>query len=75
LSMDEQPADRRSPLRVATFPASALLPFYTAVVERVGERLGRAASVVTGTSFDQFAAGEIDAGFICGLPSRPPGVA
>jgi phosphonate transport system substrate-binding protein len=38
------------------------------VAEYVGERLGLPVELVDGTSFDQFAAGDVDAGFICGLP-------
>jgi phosphonate transport system substrate-binding protein len=66
--MGDYSPDRRSPLHIATFLAPALLPFYAAVSEQVGKRIGRAVSVVAGTSYHQFATGEIDAGFICGLP-------
>ena len=66
--MNEHAVSEPSPLCVASFLAPALLPFYTAVSAQVGKRVGRPVSVVVGESFDQFAAGDVDAGFICGLP-------
>lgn len=51
-------------IRFATYLAPALLPFYQAVVACVGDRLGRPTSLVVGTSFEQFAAGDVDAGFL-----------
>jgi phosphonate transport system substrate-binding protein len=56
------------PLRIATFLAPSIRPVYQAIADRIGRRLGRRAELVVGTSFAQFAAGEFDAGFICGLP-------
>jgi phosphonate transport system substrate-binding protein len=35
---------------------------------RIGRVFGSGAELVVGTSFDQFGNGEVDAGFICGLP-------
>ena len=55
-------------LRIATFLAPNMLPVYEFVVDAIGRELGSGAELVVGDSFDQFANGEIDAGFICGLP-------
>jgi phosphonate transport system substrate-binding protein len=55
-------------LRLATFLAPNIRPVYEAVAEYVGRALGLAVELVDGRSFEQFAAGEVDAGFICGLP-------
>jgi hypothetical protein len=51
-------------LRFATFLAPALLPLYEAVADHIGERLGLPVSLVEGSSLEQFAAGEVDAGFV-----------
>jgi phosphonate transport system substrate-binding protein len=52
---------------------------YRLVADYVGEKLGREAELTVGRSFDEFAAGEADVGFLCGLPyvelvrqPRPP---
>jgi hypothetical protein len=50
--MGEHSTYRLGPLRPATFLAPALLPFYEAVGEQVGKRLGRAVAVTVGTTFD-----------------------
>jgi phosphonate transport system substrate-binding protein len=55
-------------LRFATFLAPNMLPVYEFVADFIGRELGGGAELVVGESFDQFANGEIDAGFICGLP-------
>jgi phosphonate transport system substrate-binding protein len=55
-------------LRVATFLAPNMLPVYEFVVEALGRELGSGGELVVGSSFDQFGSGEIDAGFISGLP-------
>ena len=66
--------------RFATFLAPNMLPVYRFLAQRIGERLGRPVELVVGTSFDQFEAGEVDLGVICGLPyvwladRRPPPV-
>jgi phosphonate transport system substrate-binding protein len=49
-------------LTIATFLAPRLRPLYAAVAAAAG------AELVAGTSFDQLAAGEVDAAFLCGLP-------
>jgi phosphonate transport system substrate-binding protein len=55
-------------LRIATFLAPNMLPVYEFVADAIGREIGTGAELVVGASFDQFANGEIDAGFICGLP-------
>ncbi len=55
-------------LRVATFLAPNMLPVYEFVVDALGRALGSGGELVAGASFEQFSNGEIDAGFICGLP-------
>jgi phosphonate transport system substrate-binding protein len=55
-------------LRIATFLAPNMLPVYEFVVDALGRELGNGAELVIGESFNQFDNGEIDAGFICGLP-------
>jgi phosphonate transport system substrate-binding protein len=55
-------------LRIATFLAPNMLPVYEFVADAIGREIGTGADLVVGASFDQFANGEIDAGFICGLP-------
>ncbi|HKP52668.1 MAG TPA: PhnD/SsuA/transferrin family substrate-binding protein [Chloroflexia bacterium] len=56
------------PLRFATFLAPSILPVYHFIAEYVGQRLGYATELIVGENFAQFAEGEADIGFICGLP-------
>ena len=56
------------PIRFATFLAPNMYPVYQFIAAYVAEKLGCRTELVTGSSFDQFAAGQIDVGFICGLP-------
>jgi len=51
-------------LRFATYLAPSMWPVYEFIAGYVGDTLGRPATLVTGSSFDQFAAGEVDVGFI-----------
>ncbi len=55
-------------IRFATFLAPSVFDVYSAITSYVGRGLGVPAELVVGRSFDQFELGEIDAGFICGLP-------
>ena len=55
-------------LRVATFLAPSVLPVYQAVADYLGARLGIETALRVGRSFDEFERGEVDVGFICGLP-------
>src|SRR5262249_21773472 len=56
----------RRPLRIATFLAPDLFPFYADLVRRVGQRLGRATELFVGTAYEQMFT-DADAGFLCGL--------
>jgi phosphonate transport system substrate-binding protein len=55
-------------LRFATFLAPNMRPFYQFIADYVGRQLGLPSRLFTGHSFTQFAQGEADVGFICGLP-------
>jgi phosphonate transport system substrate-binding protein len=55
-------------LRFATFLAPSIFPVYQFVAEYVGQRLGCPTELAVGESFDEFAEGKADVGFICGLP-------
>jgi phosphonate transport system substrate-binding protein len=55
------------PLRVATFLAPNMLPVYKFITRRVARRLGLAAELVAGSSYDQLGR-EVDVAFVCGLP-------
>jgi phosphonate transport system substrate-binding protein len=55
-------------LRIATFLAPSMVPVYEFIVDALGRALNRDTELVVGASFDQFGNGDIDAGFICGLP-------
>ncbi len=55
-------------LRFATFLAPNMLPVYQFIAAYVGQMLGQKTELIVGSSFDQFAAGQADVGFICGLP-------
>lgn len=57
-----------SPLRFATFLAPSMFPIYQFIAAYVGEKLNCPTELTVGDSFDQFAAGQLEAGFICGLP-------
>ena len=69
----------RDRIRFASFLAPNMFGVYQFVADYVGEKLGRQAELMVGHSFDQFADGEADIGFLCGLPyvelarqPRPP---
>ncbi|MBE7553259.1 MAG: PhnD/SsuA/transferrin family substrate-binding protein [Anaerolineales bacterium] len=55
-------------IRFATFLAPNMRPVYQFIADYVGQSLGCSTKLAVGASFDQFAAGESDIGFICGLP-------
>ena len=56
------------PLVFATYLAPRLLPVYEVIVAAVGERLGIPVRLEVGRSFNQLQTGEVDVGFLCGLP-------
>ena len=51
-------------LRFATYLAPSMWRVYEFIAGYVGDALGRPATLVTGSSFGQFAEGEVDVGFI-----------
>jgi phosphate/phosphite/phosphonate ABC transporter binding protein len=55
-------------IRFATFLAPNMRPVYQCVAGYVGRRLGCQTQLIVGSSFEDFARGEVDVGFICGLP-------
>ncbi|MCK6630116.1 MAG: PhnD/SsuA/transferrin family substrate-binding protein [Anaerolineae bacterium] len=57
-----------SPFRFATFLAPSMFPIYQFIAAYAGEKLDCPTELTAGNSFDQFAAGRFEAGFICGLP-------
>lgn len=59
---------RGNPIRFATFLAPSIFSTYRFIAEYVGQKLGVQTELVVGKSFAEFADGEADVGFICGLP-------
>jgi phosphonate transport system substrate-binding protein len=57
-----------STIRFATFLAPHLYCTYEHIVHYVGERVGYPTELTVGQSIRDFAAGKVDAGFLCGLP-------
>lgn len=56
------------PIRLATFLSPAARIAYRGAADYLEAMLGIPVVLVDGTSFQQFADGTVDAGFICGLP-------
>ena len=54
-------------LQVATFLSSALYDTYAHITHYLGEHLGIPTTLYVGQSLDEFATGEADIGFLCGL--------
>jgi phosphonate transport system substrate-binding protein len=66
-------------IRFASFLAPNMFSVYRFVADYVGEKLGQQTELTVGHSFDEFAVGKADIGFLCGLPyvelvrrPRPP---
>ena len=55
-------------IRFATFLAPQLYRTYDHIARYVGGKVGCPADLTVGRSFEDFEAGRVDAGFICGLP-------
>lgn len=55
-------------IRFATFLAPNMFPVYQFISDYVGKQLDCPTELTVGSSFDQFAAGQAEVGFICGLP-------
>jgi len=51
-------------LRFATYLAPSIEPVYRFVAAETGRRLSVETELIVGRSFDQFAAGEVDVGFL-----------
>src|SRR5215210_1749342 len=75
----DPPEATQDRVRFASFLAPNMFGVYRFVADYVGEKLGRQAELTVGRSFDEFAGGEADIGFLCGLPyvelarqPRPP---
>jgi phosphonate transport system substrate-binding protein len=69
----------RDLIRFASFLAPNMFGVYRFVADYVGQQLDRPSELTVGHSFDQFADGGADIGFLCGLPyvelarqPRPP---
>jgi phosphonate transport system substrate-binding protein len=57
-----------STIRFATFLAAHLYHTYEHIARYVGEKVGLPTSLSVGQSLEDFAAGKVDVGFLCGLP-------
>jgi ABC-type phosphate/phosphonate transport system substrate-binding protein len=55
-------------LRFATYLAPILYDTYRAIADYIGAQLGIATTLVAGQSLHEFAKGQVDIGFTCGLP-------
>jgi phosphonate transport system substrate-binding protein len=55
-------------IRFATFLASIMYGTYEYIARYVGEKVGYASILNVGQTFEEFAEGLVDVGFICGLP-------
>jgi phosphonate transport system substrate-binding protein len=55
-------------IRFASFLAPNMIGVYRFVADYVGEKLGHQTELTVGRAFDEFAGGEADVGFLCGLP-------
>jgi len=61
-------SDNTTPIRFATFLSPIMYSTYAHIASYVGERVGRQTTLKVGQSFDEFAEGQVDVAFICGLP-------
>ncbi len=57
-----------SVIRFASYLSPNMYPTYEYTAHYVGEKVGRPTTLTVGRSFEEFAAGQVDVGFICGLP-------
>jgi phosphonate transport system substrate-binding protein len=55
-------------IRFATFLAPQLYSTYEHIARYVGGKVGYPADLIVGQAFEDFGAGRVDVGFICGLP-------
>jgi len=57
-----------SAIRFASYLSPNMYPTYEYIAHCVGEKVGRPTTLTVGQSFEEFANGQVDVGFICGLP-------
>lgn len=57
-----------SAIRFASYLSPNIYATYEHITRYVGEKVGRPTTLTVGQSFEEFAAGQVDVGFICGLP-------
>src|SRR5258708_16005494 len=55
-------------IRFATFLAPSIYHTYEYIARCIGEKVGYPTTLSAGQSFEEFTAGQVDVGFICGLP-------
>src|SRR2546425_6183831 len=55
-------------IRFASYLSPNIYATYEHITRYVGEKVGRPTTLTVGRSFEEFAAGQVDVGFICGLP-------
>src|SRR5436305_11796693 len=60
--------DKRRMIRFASFLSPILYEAYVHIARYIGERLGCLTTFGVGHSFEEFARGQVDVAFICGLP-------
>jgi phosphonate transport system substrate-binding protein len=61
-------SDNTTSIRFATFLSPILYVTYEHIARYVGEKVGHPTTFRVGQSFDEFAEGQVDVAFICGLP-------
>ena len=57
-----------SEIRFASYLSPNMYPTYEYIAHYVGEKVGWPTTLTVGQSFEEFATGQVDVGFICGLP-------
>src|SRR6266581_9303293 len=60
--------DNTTPIRFATFLSPIMYSTYAHIARYVGVRVGCQTTLEVGQSFEEFAEGQVDVAFICGLP-------
>ena len=60
--------DNTTPIRFATFLSPIMYSTYAHIARYVGKRVGCQTTLEVGQSFEEFAEGQVDVAFICGLP-------
>jgi phosphonate transport system substrate-binding protein len=57
-----------SAIRFASYLSPNMYPTYEYIARYIGEKVGWPTTLTVGRSFEEFASGQVDVGFICGLP-------